>query len=187
MEVINTGSGEGLGMRLLGPDKVFLVTYIYLIASLSLSSWFWGVARDVVLYMVGSWGMKQVFTTEISQNWCHLIRSYQNGCKAANKKIIFSCILETYSCPKSLPEVTQVYLPCFNFEAEWVEPLGFNSARGWFLVFEGTCLSLFVGEMVGSSAELRPYLCAFTSWGVCGERRGGLGYAHGTTETEPHR
>jgi len=37
MEVINTGSGEGLGMRLLGPDKVFLVTYIYLIASLSLS------------------------------------------------------------------------------------------------------------------------------------------------------
>lgn len=27
MEVINTGSGEGLGTRLLGPEKVFLVTY----------------------------------------------------------------------------------------------------------------------------------------------------------------
>lgn len=26
MEVINTGSGEGLGTRLLGPEKVFLVT-----------------------------------------------------------------------------------------------------------------------------------------------------------------
>ena len=98
------------------------------------------------------------------------------------RKSSFLASWTTYSCPKSLPEVTQVYLPCFDFEAEWVEPLGFNSARGWFLVFEGTCLSLFVGEMVGSSAELRPYLCAFTSWGVCGERRGGLGYAHGTTE-----
>ena len=81
------------------------------------------------------------------------------------------CVLGSLSRPTTLPQDAPTYLPCLGFEDELEDPLGFSSARGWFLLFEDTCLSLLVDAMLGSSAELRPCLYSFTSWGDCRKRR----------------